>query len=357
MKIQDPYITFILLFCFSLLTVQSIYAQENYQPGYVILENGDTISGMIKYQERNRRSVRCQLKKTDTKEVIEYTPYQIKAYYINNEGYFIAKELEGKKRFFEFLIDGKINIYFLRDDFGKRYFIENEELGFTELSYKEDFVQKDGKTYRSESKRHQGILTYYMKDAPELTDKILSMSKPEHKSLIGLVLEYHDIAGKNETCILYGNIKKQYKIFFHIAGGLMMVPKMDKVLPASSIYFHFWLPDLSKKAYLKTGLNRAGYSLQLEYIFSAKILNPYIAFGLVKGPEAELSSLLSTGIYYNFSKKDRLSINYDFAYNFFDNNDPNFENNRLKYIATVGYAVNIKKRTKKQKPQTLFRNK
>jgi hypothetical protein len=61
-------------------------------------------------------SIFCNYKINDNEKEISHSPDDISAFRFLNSKYFISREVNGKKVFLEYLIKGKISIYYLRDE-------------------------------------------------------------------------------------------------------------------------------------------------------------------------------------------------------------------------------------------------
>ncbi len=114
-----------------LLSTGLVYAQSNFKPGYIIKAPGDII-----------------------------------AYRFIDGKYYISREVNNKKVFLECLIKGKVNIYYLRDDYGNHYYIDKDNMKLAELPYEEGKKYVNGKEVYYETTKHLGLLYTYMHDAP-----------------------------------------------------------------------------------------------------------------------------------------------------------------------------------------------
>jgi len=145
----------------------------------------------------------CRFRTNDREDELKYSPYDIAAYRFNESKYFVSKEVNGAQVFLEFLIKGQINIYYLRDYKGDHYFLEKVDNPIIELPYEEGIKYVDDKKVFFRTKKHIGLLTYYMQDAPEFQSRINEIGKPGHESLIKLSEDYHDKVCKDRACIIY----------------------------------------------------------------------------------------------------------------------------------------------------------
>ena len=63
---------------------QNTFAQRDFREGYIVTNEGDSISGWINYKERQKSNEFCAFKKNKTDIVKNYTPDQIKGYRFTN---------------------------------------------------------------------------------------------------------------------------------------------------------------------------------------------------------------------------------------------------------------------------------
>ncbi len=93
------------------------YSQRNYQEGYVIPLQGDTLRGWIDFRSDKLNSTTCTFKADLTAQEREYYPKDIYGYrYLNDGKFYVSKEIEidGVKKnvFLEFLLEGIENLYY-----------------------------------------------------------------------------------------------------------------------------------------------------------------------------------------------------------------------------------------------------
>ena len=209
-----------LLFLGIILLTELVNAQTDFRPGYIINPNGDTLKGNIDYRGDRFMGITCRFKPETMRKEIEYTPDDILAFQFIDSKYFISKYVNGRKVFMEFLIKGKVCIYYLRDDKGDHYFIEKEGIGITEIPYEEGIKYSNNKSYFYQSTKHLGILNFYMQDAPDFQPRIARIGKPEHYNLIKLAEDYHNSVCKDVKCIVFEKevplLKTAFEPFFWI---------------------------------------------------------------------------------------------------------------------------------------------
>jgi len=167
-----------------LLVIPSIRAQDKFFPGYIILNNGDTLTGVVRDRDLSRgvlyKKIRFREGKARTKR---FSPYQIKGYGIENAEY-ESMWFEEYSEFFRFY-------YYNRYGVGEKEFMRVLEKGPLSCYYREyiDFdsgypdgyylYKREGEDYFERAT--QGILglkkkrlAEYFRDCPSLVEQIQS---------------------------------------------------------------------------------------------------------------------------------------------------------------------------------------
>lgn len=239
-----------------LLSTGILNAQTDFRSGYIIKMTGDTIFGQIDYRGDLLMSELCKFRDKDN-NIKDYSANDIAEFRFIDSKYYVSREINNKKVFMEYLIKGKVNIYYKRDEKGDHYFIDKEDVRLTEIPYEEGIKHVDNKNVYYESTKHIGYLKYYMKDAPELQSRIQSVKKPEHKNLIKLAEDYHNAVCDGEKCIIYEKKQPFLKVNLEGIVGVVNFENVDdiddKYYFQSGIIAHFWMPRTNEKIYFKTG--------------------------------------------------------------------------------------------------------
>ena len=108
------------LFAFSLFAyLPEVHAQA-YRPGFIVKAEGDTIRGLVKYKEGKSRYTSCTFKTDENAAAQKFTPEDIMAYSIVNEGLFESRQITNHeniqiKTFAEVLTHGKLSLYEYRN--------------------------------------------------------------------------------------------------------------------------------------------------------------------------------------------------------------------------------------------------
>jgi hypothetical protein len=305
----------------------SLFAQTDFRPGYVIKTEGDTLYGEIDYRGDKLMGHICTFRPNKNGEVSTFAPGEIFGYRFIDSKYFVSKIVGDKNVFLEYLINGKVKIYYLRDDVSDHYFIEKEGEKLMELTYEEGIRRKNDKEYFYKSTKHIGILSYYMQDAPDLIALIQKMPEPEHKNLIQLAEKYHNEVCDGERCIIYEKKLPPIKVNFEVLGGATHINSeitagtfIPNYVLTGGVLAHIWLPRKSENLYLKTGLiflNSENASskidiykipLQLEYLYPKGNIRPRASIGF---DFLILEPACSVGVNIKITKHLYLSVNYD----------------------------------------------
>jgi hypothetical protein len=332
-----------------LILAYYVQGQTDFRPGFVIDSKNDTLLGEINYRGDEFLGKKCVFKSKSTGNITEYKPEDITAFRFNDDRFFVSKEIKDlketkdskepkyKKMFLEFLIKGKVNIYYLRDDLIDYYFIDREGNKIEELSFKEELVYGSGNgVYLSTSNTHKAILKKFMKDAPEFQSRINQITKPEHGQLIKLAKDYHNQVCKDESCIIYKRKTPVGVSLEAVVGGLKYgnSEKIEQNIYANfGILAHVWLPRVNEKLYFRTGIiySRIGLlseaspfgstlynnvniykiPVQLEYIYPKGRVRPIFAYGLNFYKPFSFTVGFMGGINIKFTEKIALGLNYD----------------------------------------------
>jgi hypothetical protein len=308
------------------------FAQTDFRPGYIITNSNDTISGEIDYRGDLLMAQRCTFKSSEEIKT-EYTPFDISAYRFTNGKYYVSRDLNGRSAFLEYLIKGKVNVYYQRDQEGDHYYMDKEGVKLAEIPYKEEIRYKEGENhfdhsvyYLYQSIVHKNFLALYLQDAPKLEPRIYNLEKPEHQNMIRLAKDYHNIVCKDETCIIYDKKPPFLGIALEPAGGLVNYSNQedlkDKNYFQFGVFMHLWMPRTNEKLFFRTGLlySTLEYEakvrlwkipIQLEYISPKGKVRPKAAFGINLYKPMHQSVALMVGMNMKLSKSIFWSIDYD----------------------------------------------
>ena len=198
-------------FCFTSI------AQSNFQDGYYITWEDDTIHGLINNKGGAGNSLACTFKQDKSAKQLRFSAEDIKAYRFSDGQFYISKVIDIKdvksQAFVEFLVDGISNLYFYRDRDNYFYLIENQNGDILEL-YKEEVAHVEGQSQIDhDTYRHIRMLKLAFSDCMEIQPQ-LEQAKLTHKSLIKITRDYHNYVCDDQECIVYEKDLGPPKIYF-----------------------------------------------------------------------------------------------------------------------------------------------
>ncbi len=205
-----------------LLLNSCLFAQKDFRPGYVILNSGDTISGEIDFRDDKIMTKTCRFRENEQSETTEYSPGEIFGYRIINGKYYISQELpEQGKTFLEFLVDGKLSLYYRRDEEGAdHFFIKKEGDIVRELPIEKELVNIGDTVYTRQPTRLRGLLKSLTQEDPKLRSRIENIKAADQRFLVNLAVDYHDDVCPNEECIIYTKKIPKVKANFQPVAGI-----------------------------------------------------------------------------------------------------------------------------------------
>ena len=167
--------------------------------------------------------IQCAFKIDSKSPVITYSPNDILAYRFDNNGkFFVSKEvptLTGTKVFFlEYLIKGKANIYFRRDN-NEHYYIQKEVGDLMELTETPVLSKNEEGLPHYKPQKYTGKLKYVLSDCPDLFDEIDGL-KLYSTQLIKLAKDYHDKVCESSKCIVFERKINPLKFNFVVLSGI-----------------------------------------------------------------------------------------------------------------------------------------
>lgn len=187
----------------SLVFYGKSYGNAGFSEGYIIKNDQDTVFGYIKNQNSLKACKKCIFKETPESQNKTYYPGEIHGYRYQEGRFFLTKAVpypnqkNKKEVFLEILVDGIASVYYLRDKYGDRYFIDKEQDGIMELSDPQ----------RKYNFRYPQKLKTLMYDCENCDEKIDEMQL-DYASLVDLAKEYHYEVCDTDSCIVY---KRDFK--------------------------------------------------------------------------------------------------------------------------------------------------
>lgn len=161
-----------LLISFSVLWVSySVFAQDNYNKGYIITLKQDTVQGLINLRTDKINAACCMFKSDMDASPVIYYPGDIQEYHFVNDGkLYVSRSVELShgstvQLFLECLFQGMKNLYYYESEDNKEfYFIESHDRLVKLDAPLIENTQSDGRTFKKEVNRYIPTLHYVFRD-------------------------------------------------------------------------------------------------------------------------------------------------------------------------------------------------
>ncbi len=180
-----PMYRYLLIVLISGWFVFSSAAQVVWVDGYIITNEGEKISGEIKYTTPAQRSGTCIFRADNQDEKVKYQPFQIRSYFLDGILY------ESKIYDFDITLPYGLGVFMQRKNTGivkvYEYWNTNKERGFTQT-----FLENDG-DYLMEVDpiRFKKQMSKYFEEYPDLQKRI-DKGEFKKKALLRLVGEFNN---------------------------------------------------------------------------------------------------------------------------------------------------------------------
>jgi hypothetical protein len=204
------------------------FSQKDFRPGFVVLNNGDTVRGLILYRLGSRISDECTYRATKKGETRVYKANELQSYAVTNDKYYASMALDSatkEKVFVEKLVTGKVSIFRYHDTF----FAEKDKLYKLEKSVKK--VNDKNVWYEQEYKKYAGTLNFLTLDCGSMGGKAFNADLNEH-DLVGLAVEYNRCM--DHPYVDYKQFKPHHTISYYPIVGVSSTN-----LSFSSDYYHY----------------------------------------------------------------------------------------------------------------------
>ncbi len=208
-------ISFTLLFAFAAGPAQ---AQSNlFEPGYVILNNSDTLFGYVK-DLAVRTDLYLSVTFCDNQAGIDpviYSPYEVREYYYEPGLCFESREIEWNdesgKRFLQCLMKGYASLLSFETPDWSVYIVEKEG---EPLQYLEE--QPDDP--RLMDQRSVGIMKNFLSGCPEIIEKVNTLPC-KSKDLVRVLKQYNRCTRADREMVIY-KLGKEKKFRVGVTAGL-----------------------------------------------------------------------------------------------------------------------------------------
>jgi len=184
-------------------------AQLNYKEGIIITNEGDSIKGLVNDGGFDKNYRYCLFKENSRSKATKYYPHELKAYKINEEKYYVSKEVEvnniNRYTFVEVLLDGNISLYYYPAMKDLSYFLEKNDKLFCLKNLKIDIYPSRyvyGPVIIIETKEYIDTLRTIFHDSKAVKSYI-GQVQYNHESLIAIIRKYLIDTDTNDVKIFY----------------------------------------------------------------------------------------------------------------------------------------------------------
>jgi hypothetical protein len=297
------------VYCF-IISIQSLFSQENFLPGFIVSAKNDTTYGKIDYRKWLQNPDRISFMDSDGNQSA-YSPFDILGFHVSGESYksatvkteispFKTQELnfnpdlilKTNTVFLLKLVDGSKQLFVYHDSLEKEHFYIPTDSGMTLLIYKtylhsykksELFTMNIARIepitdIRKENKTYTGQLAKYLEDCQAVFSQ-LSAVKYNQNSITSLFNQY------KKSCqpdLVIHRLKKVSVEFGFIAGISLNSMKFGRndVYPFSKTSYPYapnFVAGLSIDGRLRGNADK--WSLYNEFLFAPyRIQGEYLSF-------------------------------------------------------------------------------
>jgi hypothetical protein len=241
--------------CLALLSFfyTSLNAQHNFDPGYIIEHNRDTVKGFIETTEEKMLSGTVRFKKELNGELKEYQPTQIFGFGINQAPYKsigFRNTIEGNRLDTVFamqLVSGSNNLFTFVTS--ARFFLLQTDTSMI-LLYDES---QDGAGTVDRVGNFRNYLNFISISCDKLKDKYLQVGYSE-KSVANFVQQTNNCISGESTSLIYGPTKQKLTMTPIVYAGGFPLSGQNAYF-TGNFSLRFVLPRIDKKVSLNIGVN------------------------------------------------------------------------------------------------------
>lgn len=215
----------------------SIHAQVNFQSGFIIDNNHDTIKGFIDYQNWDINPNTIKFKPDEGSIAKNYATGDIKGFGVDGKIYnssilpleeclYDEKEVKTFEKykyrtdtvFLQVLIKGEKNLYIFKNKDSKVYFFIGQEGNYQWLIYRSYFEKQYDNVFEKMDEKYKGQLNLYFQDCPRLQERIARVEY-NSRALISLFNEYYKC---DQREITYQYKVSKFRPEYGFIGGLSL---------------------------------------------------------------------------------------------------------------------------------------
>lgn len=371
-----------LKYCFSLSFVIILFAntligQETFRKGYIIKNNGDSLSGMILYEENQSPPKKIVFKRFEIAETLTLKPSDIKVFGYRNANRYKSLLVNRKPVFLECLIEGRVSLY----QQGKKIFaekdnqlveIKDKEVTYNNKTYSKAFELLEALTYETDMLNISAYISlsperlvpliqeynelvksdFYVYFSPEEDEeKSVDLITKEKRHSFGLLSSYNiNPASIGTSGLSFITTPINSYDFNDISYGLFYNFKFNTLFHDLSIQVEMHYKKFNGEYYIETIRTPLTRKYYIDIKSSSTDLRVPIALQYTK-PFSSFSVFANIGIVNNFRLNSEISGLLEvedngeiLSYN--DLNDSKYKDYRHKrsYFASLGFRIPINRK-------------
>ncbi|GAA4303210.1 porin family protein [Nibribacter koreensis] len=180
--------------CLLFLTISPSFGQKDFKPGYII-QNGDTLRGLVNHQGDKRQAVLATFKASKDASEQNFSPVAISGYGIDEVYAYESKKITAPDSTFHLfltvLAKGPASLYFYKDQNSADHFFIEKDGALQELVYrKASEVQANGQTAVVTYNTYRKTLFNAFRDCPTAGATVNKLAFKESE-LIKIVNQYN----------------------------------------------------------------------------------------------------------------------------------------------------------------------
>ena len=286
----------LMMFIISILFCHMLNAQQNFQAGYIVSSQGDSIHGYIDYRNWEMNPKAVEFKKDLNSSIVKYFPLDIQSFGVLDEIYQSAivqtevspvhiNDLDNKSElifetdttFLQTLLRGSYSLFYYKNRIGKDQFYVKKGGGYDLLIYKRYLKEENGVNRLVENKIYIGQLVSYFSDCQSVQSKFKRLDY-DKKSIINIFVNYADCINSKIT---FQKIPEGIITNIGIVGGVSLTnskfsgPASFNYLTksefetsvdfAGGLFFDFVFSRNNRKWSIYNEVNFSTYSLESQY--------------------------------------------------------------------------------------------
>jgi len=229
-----------------LLVGRSSVAQQSYQPGYVVLNSGDTLQGYLYYNTARWGKSTLRFRPDRKSPVQRYSPGDISGYGFPGDLTFGSGTLPDRgdeKFFYQRLIEGPVRLLFVQDSpLQKEWYLLSEEKGDFNLSKGRVGAPRSVEDIRK-NHTYRGYIRAVVGSCQN-TWHLIEKASLSASDLVEILQVYYDCIGENYTSYYVPRGTFNYRLSLH--GGMTYNQLSFNANPqAGAIVQPDYLPELN----------------------------------------------------------------------------------------------------------------